>query len=109
MPYQEGLKEALGLFVKAFTPMSSDPMEQKVKRFAQEMRETYVQLGKALIPLLTNSPEGIRTLLELGEVYETLGCEQEAVAAYSRARSLAPDCLPESARQFLENHPTRAD
>ncbi len=84
-------------------------MDQKVKRFAQQMRETYVQLGKAFIPLLTNSPEDIRTLLELGEVYETLGCEQEAVEAYSRVRSLAPGCLPESARHFLESHPTRVD
>jgi len=83
-------------------------MEQKVKLFAQQMRETYVQLGKALIPLLTNSPEDIRTLLELGEVYETLGCEQEAIEAYSRARSLAPDCLPENSQHFLENHPTSA-
>lgn len=95
--------------MKGSTPMGSDAMEQRVKLFAQQMRETYVQLGKALIPLLTSSPEDIRMLLELGEVYETLGCEQEAVAAYSRVHALAPDCLPESAGHFLENHPTRAD
>ena len=70
------------------------------------MRETYVMLGKSLIPLMGSAPEDIKTLLELGEVYETLGCTREAIATYERARQLAPDCLQESARAFLDAHPS---
>jgi cytochrome c-type biogenesis protein CcmH/NrfG len=69
------------------------------------MRETYVMLGKSLIPMMSNTPEDIQTLLELGEVYETLGCTREAIATYERARQLKPDCLLERARAFLDAHP----
>lgn len=78
--------------------------EQLVLSFTRKMRETYVLLGKTLIPLMENQPEDIKTLLELGDVYETLGCIEEAVATYERARQLDPQCLPESARAFLEKH-----
>ena len=85
--------------------MATDPNEQMVLAFTQKMRETYVMLGKSLIPMMSNTPEDIQTLLELGEVYETLGCTREAIATYERARQLNPDCLPESARAFLDAHP----
>jgi cytochrome c-type biogenesis protein CcmH/NrfG len=84
--------------------MKTDPTEQMVQAFTQKMRETYVMLGKSLIPMMSNTPEDIQTLLELGEVYETLGCIREAIATYERARQLNPDCLPESTREFLEAH-----
>jgi cytochrome c-type biogenesis protein CcmH/NrfG len=76
-----------------------------VQAFTQKMRETYVMLGKSLIPMMSNTPEDIQTLLELGEVYETLGCTREAIATYERARQLKPDCLLERARAFLDAHP----
>ena len=85
--------------------MTTDPTEQMVQAFTQKMRETYVMLGKSLIPMMSNTPEDIQTLLELGEVYETLGCNWGAIATYERARQLNPDCLPESARAFLDAHP----
>ena len=85
--------------------MKTDPTEQMVQAFTQKMRETYVMLGKSLIPMMSNTPEDIQTLLELGEVYETLGSIREAIATYERARQLNPDCLPESAREFLKAHP----
>lgn len=85
--------------------MKTDPTEQMVQAFTQKMRETYVMLGKSLIPMMSNTPEDIQTLLELGEVYETLGCTGEAIATYERARQLNPDCLPESARAFLRAYP----
>ena len=81
--------------------MTTDPTEVMVQAFTQKMRETYVMLGKSLIPMTSNTPEDIQTLLELGEVYETLGCTREAIATYERARQLKPDCLPKSARAFL--------
>jgi cytochrome c-type biogenesis protein CcmH/NrfG len=81
-----------------------DPSEKQVQAIMQTMRETYVMLGKSLIPMLGNTPEDIQTLLELGEVYVTLGCVREAIATYERARQLSPDCLPESARAFLIAH-----
>lgn len=87
--------------------MATDPTEAMVQAFTQNMRETYVMLGKSLIPMMSNTPEDIQTLLELGEVYETLGCTREAVATYERARQLKPDCLPGSARAFLDAHPSR--
>jgi len=85
--------------------MATDPTEAMVQAFTQKMRETYVMLGKSLIPMMGNTPEDIQTLLELGEVYETLGCTREAIATYERARQLKPDCLPESARAFLDANP----
>lgn len=85
--------------------MTTDPSEQMVQAFTQNMRETYVMLGKSLIPMMSNTPEDIQTLLELGGVYETLGCTREAIATYERARQLNPDCLPESVRAFLGTHP----
>jgi len=85
--------------------MATDPTEAMVQAFTQKMRETYVMLGKSLIPMMSNTPEDIQTLLELGEVYETLGCTREAIATYERARQLNPDCLPVSALAFLDAHP----
>lgn len=85
--------------------MTSDPTEQMVQAFTQNMRETYVMLGKALIPMMSNTPEDIQTLLELGGVYETLGCSGEAITTYKRARQLNPDYLPGSALAFLGAHP----
>lgn len=85
--------------------MIPDATGQMVQTITQKIRETYVQLGKSIIPLLNNTPEDIKTLLELGEVYETLGCVQEAVITYERARLLNPGRLPESARMYLESHP----
>lgn len=82
--------------------MTTDPTEQMVQAFNQKMRETYVMLGRSLIPMMSNTPEDIQTLLELGEVYETLGCIRDAITTYERARQLNPDCLPESARAFLD-------
>ena len=85
--------------------MTTNPTEQMVQAFTQKMRETYVMLGRSLIPMMSNTPEDIQTLLELGEVYETLGCTREAIATYERARQLNPDCLPKSVRAFLDAHP----
>lgn len=87
---------------KAITP---DPTEQMVQAFTRNMRETYVLLGKTLIPLLENTPNDIGTLIELGEVYGHLGCVREAVATYERIRQLNPEYLPENARAFLDAHP----
>lgn len=78
--------------------------EHLVKVFTRQMRETYVMLGKSLVPMTSNTPEDIQMLLELGEVYEALGCTGEAITTYERARQLNPDCLPESARAFLDAH-----
>lgn len=85
--------------------MTTDPTEVMVKAFNQKMRETYVMLGRSLIPMMSNTPEDIQTLLELGGVYETLGSIREAIATYERARQLNPDCLPESVLAFLDAHP----
>jgi hypothetical protein len=85
--------------------MTTNPTEQMVQAFTQKMRETYVMLGKSLIPMMSNTPEDIQMLLELGEVYETLGCIREAITTYKRDRQLNPDCLPKSVRAFLDAHP----
>lgn len=85
--------------------MTTDPTEQMVQAFNQKMRATYVILGRSLIPMMSNTPEDIQTLLELGGVYETLGCIRDAITTYERARQLNPDCLPESVRAFLDAHP----
>jgi len=80
------------------------PTDQLVQVFTQKMRETYVLLGQTLIPLMEDKPEDIDTLIELGGVYEQLGCVREATATYERLRQLNPDRLPKSARAFLERH-----
>lgn len=82
--------------------MKTDPTEQMVQALTQKMRETYVLLGKSLIPMMQNTPEDIKTLLELAEVYESLGCTEEAIATYERVKQLNPDCLPESTQAFLD-------
>lgn len=84
--------------------MTADASEQLIQAITQKMRDTYLELGQVLIPLLENTAEDIRTLLELGEVYESLGCIPEAVAAYDRARQWNPNCLPAHAHQFLVQH-----
>lgn len=81
-----------------------DPTDEMVQAITRKMRETYQEIGKSLIPLLENTPEDIKTLRELGEVYETLDCIEEAVSTYARALELDPQCLPESARAFLDKH-----
>lgn len=70
----------------------------------QKMRDTYREIGRSLIPLLGNSPEDLQTLLELGEVYENLGCTEDAVTAYARVLQLDPRSLPKGVRGFLEKH-----
>lgn len=86
---------------KTSRPGSTEEIAQAI---TQKMRDTYREIGRSLIPLLGNSPEDLQTLLELGEVYVNLGCNEDAVAAYTRARQLDPRCLPERARAFLEMH-----
>lgn len=76
--------------------------EQLVEVFTQKMRETYVLLGKSLIPLMEDKPEDIDTLIELGGVYEQLGCMREAVTTYERLRQLNPARLPKHAQAFLK-------
>lgn len=68
------------------------------------MRETYVLLGKSLIPLMQDKPEDIDTLIELGGVYEQLGCMRAAATTYERLRQLNPRRLPKHAQAFLEQH-----
>lgn len=78
--------------------------EQLVEVFTQKMCETYVLLGKSLIPLMEDKPEDIDTLIELGSVYEQLGCVREAAITYERLRQLNPGRLPRGAKAFLEQH-----
>lgn len=78
--------------------------DQLVETFTRQMRETYVLLGKSLIPLMEDKPEDIDTLIELGGVYEQLGCLREAATAYERLRQLNPRRLPKHAQAFLERH-----
>lgn len=78
--------------------------EQLVEAFTRKMRETYVLLGKSLIPLMEDKPEDIDTLIELGGVYEQLGCLREAATTYERLLELNPSQLPKHAQTFLEQH-----
>ena len=78
--------------------------EQLVETFTRQMRETYVLLGKSLIPLMEDKPEDIEQLIELGAVYEQLGCMREAATTYERLRRLNPRRLPKQAQAFLERH-----
>jgi hypothetical protein len=79
--------------------------DQLVDTFTRQMRETYVLLGKSLIPLMEDKPEDIETLIELGGVYEQLGCIREAAITYERLRQLNPGRQPKRVQAFLErNH-----
>jgi regulator of sirC expression with transglutaminase-like and TPR domain len=78
--------------------------EQLVETFTRQMRETYVLLGKSLIPLMEDKPEDIEQLIELGAVYEQLECMREAATTYERLRQLNPRRLPKHAQAFLERH-----
>ncbi|MDP2977949.1 MAG: hypothetical protein Q8N48_03890 [Thiobacillus sp.] len=78
--------------------------EQLVEAFTRQMRETYVLLGKSLPPLMEDKPEDIEQLIELGAVYEQLGCMREAVTTYERLRQLNPRQLPKHAQAFLDRH-----
>lgn len=78
--------------------------EQLVETFTQQMRETYVLLGKTLVPLMEDKTEDLDTLIELGGVYEQLGCIREAVTTYERLRQLNPGRLPRRAQAFLDQH-----
>lgn len=78
--------------------------DQLVEAFTRQMRETYVLLGKSLIPLMEDKPEDIEQLIELGAVYEQLGCMREAATTYERLRQLNPRRLPKHAQAFLERH-----
>lgn len=78
--------------------------DQLVETFTQQMRETYVLLGKSLLPLMEDKPEDIDTLIELAGVYEQLGCMREAATTYERLRQLNPDRLPKRAQEFLDQH-----
>lgn len=78
--------------------------EQLVEAFTRQMRETYVLLGKSLIPLMEDKPKDIDQLIELGAVYEQLGCMREAATTYERLRQLNPRRLPKRAQAFLGRH-----
>lgn len=78
--------------------------DQLVEAFTRQMRETYVLLGKSLIPLMEDKPADIEQLIELGAVYEQLGCMREAATTYERLRQLNPRRLPKHAQAFLERH-----
>ena len=78
--------------------------DQLVEAFTRQMRETYVLLGKSLIPLMEDKPEDIDQLIELGGVNEQLGCMREAAITYERLRQLNPRRLPKHAQAFLERH-----
>ncbi len=78
--------------------------DQLVEAFTRQMRETYVLLGKTMIPLMEDKSEDIDTLIELGGVYEQLGCMREAANTYERLRKLNPGRLPKRAQAFLEQH-----
>lgn len=78
--------------------------DQLVETFTRQMRETYVLLGKSLIPLMEDKPEDIEQLIELGGVYEQLGCMREAATTYERLRRLNPGRLPNGAQAFLDRH-----
>jgi len=78
--------------------------EQLVETFTRQMRETYVLLGKSMIPLMEDKPKDIETLIDLGGVYEQLGCMREAAITYERLRQLNPRRLPKHAQAFLERH-----
>ena len=78
--------------------------EQLVETFTRQMRETYVLLGKSLVPLMEDKPEDIEQLVELGAVYEQLGCTREAATTYERLRQLNPGRLPKRAQAFLDQH-----
>ena len=78
--------------------------DQLVETFTRQMRETYVLLGKSLIPLMGDKPEDINTLIELGGVYEQLGCIREAATTYERLRQLNPRRLPKHAQAYLDRH-----
>ena len=82
----------------------SNRTDQMVRDFSKKMRDTYVLLGKSLIPLMEDKPEDIATLMELGAVYEQLGCMREAAITYERLRQLNPARLPQEAFEFLERH-----
>lgn len=87
---------------KADTPKSRT--DQLVETFTRQMRETYVLLGKSLIPLMEDKPDDIDTLIELGGVYEQLGCMREAATTYERLQQLNPRRLPKHAQVFLDRH-----
>ena len=78
--------------------------DQLVETFTRQMRETYVLLGKSLIPLMEDKPEDIDQLIELGAVYEQLGCMREAATTYERLRQLNSRRLPKHAQAFLGRH-----
>lgn len=78
--------------------------DQLVETFTRQMRETYVLLGKSLIPLMEDKPEDIEQLIELGAIYEQLGCMREAATTYERLRQLNPRRLPKPAQAFLDRH-----
>lgn len=78
--------------------------EQLVEAFTRQMRETYVLLGKSLIPLMEDKPGDIEQLIELGTVYEQLGCMREAAITYERLLQLNPRRLPNHAQAFLDRH-----
>jgi hypothetical protein len=85
--------------------VSKNRTEQLVEAFTRQMRETYVLLGKSLIPLMEDKPEDIEQLIELGAVYEQLGCMWEAAITYERLRQLNPGRQPKRVQAFLErNH-----
>lgn len=83
---------------------SKSRTEQLVETFTRQMRETYVLLGKSLIPLTEDKPEDIEQLIELGGVYEQLGCMRDAATTYEHLRQLNPRRLPKHAQAFLDQH-----
>ena len=71
--------------------MPADPTHPSPGAIQQEMRDAFIRLGKSLIPLLGSTPEDVHTLIELGEIYENLGCLPEALAAYGEAQRRDPE------------------
>lgn len=78
--------------------MPADPTRPFPGAIQQEMRDAFIRLGKSLIPLLGSTPEDIRTFIELGEIYENLGCLPEAIAVYEEAQRRDPGCFFETAK-----------
>ena len=78
--------------------MPADPTRKSLDAIQQEMHDAFIRLGKSLIPLLGSTPEDVHTLIELGEIYENLGCLPEAIVAYEEAQRRDPGCFFETAK-----------
>lgn len=89
-------------------PPRHESTEEIVKAITQKMRDTYREIGRSLIPLLGNSPEDLQALLELGEVYEKLGCTEDAVTAYASMKASNASASIRRHPQETRNHELRS-